>query len=63
MLVKWMLRLEQILDEKVTLLYLTANAGEAGKVLGWRAQIPDIEDIVFHAWKWHAYNNMSENFL
>lgn len=36
---------------------LTAKVEHAEKVLGWQAQIPNIIDIVFHAWQWHLNNS------
>jgi UDP-glucose-4-epimerase GalE len=32
---------------------LVADAREAGKVLGWRPQYPELETIVDHAFRWH----------
>jgi UDP-glucose 4-epimerase len=33
---------------------LIASAGKAQKVLGWRPQFGEIEDIVSSAWSWHV---------
>ena len=32
---------------------LVADAGRIGRALAWRAQVPDLEDIVASAWRWH----------
>ncbi|MHC4616250.1 MAG: UDP-glucose 4-epimerase GalE [Planctomycetota bacterium] len=33
---------------------LTSDATKAGDELGWKPQLPDLEDIVATAWKWHS---------
>jgi UDP-glucose 4-epimerase len=33
---------------------LVADATKAGKVLNWRAKVPDLHEIVRTAWDWHA---------
>jgi UDP-glucose-4-epimerase GalE len=33
---------------------LVADPGRAGKLLGWRPQLSDLDTIVQTAWKWHA---------
>ena len=33
--------------------YLVADAGYAKSLLGWKPQMPDIEDIIETAWRWH----------
>ncbi|MBD2453125.1 UDP-glucose 4-epimerase GalE [Nostoc sp. FACHB-87] len=32
---------------------LIGSSEKARKILGWRSQYPDIQDIVSHAWQWH----------
>ena len=35
---------------------LVASSIRARRVLGWRPQFPNIEDIIRHAWNWHTRN-------
>ena len=33
---------------------LVGSSKKAERVLGWKANYPDIEEIVAHAWKWYG---------
>lgn len=35
---------------------LTSDAAKARKELNWKTEIPDLEDIISSAWKWHSEN-------
>ncbi|MDJ0707678.1 MAG: UDP-glucose 4-epimerase GalE [Leptolyngbyaceae cyanobacterium MO_188.B28] len=36
---------------------LVGGSEKARKVLGWRPQYPNLEDIIAHAWQWHKYRH------
>uniref|UniRef100_A0ACD5GX95 UDP-glucose 4-epimerase GalE n=1 Tax=Desertifilum tharense IPPAS B-1220 TaxID=1781255 RepID=A0ACD5GX95_9CYAN len=38
---------------------LVGSSEKAQRLLGWKAQYPDVKDIISHAWQWHQHRHGS----